>query len=245
MCAVSIVAATFLSSCERGSGSDEAHGRANAPAAHPRASELHVDEIADARQNSGGTLWILSNGPNGSSETVLKAPSEGSHESASHEEERSLDELSTALADNDSNARLDAVSDLGDSDDEQAVAMLASVALHDEHSSVRAEALHALGGGRADLHGPVFTRSLTDRDAAIRKAAISALENVRAENSLQTLAIALRDRVASVRATAVDAIGEIGGDDARRLLESALADESAVVREAATEQLDQSRSPRY
>ena len=160
------------------------------------------------------------------------------------EELKNVDALSAALTDHDSNARLDAVSELGHFDDEQAAMMLASVALHDEQPSVRAEALHAIGRGRADTHSPVFTRALTDRDASVRKAAIGALENIGAENSLQILAIALKDRDASVRATAVDAIGEIGGDNAQRLLESALADESAVVREAATEQLVHTPSSR-
>ncbi len=177
------------------------------------------------------TLWILARGPNGSGD---------SPESAQREQPRSLDELSAALMDHDSNARLDAVAELGGyMDDEQAAMMIESVASRDEQASVRAEALHAIGDGRADTHSPVLTRALTDRDAGVRKAAISALENVGTARSLQTLALALKDRDASVRATAVDAIGEIGGDAARRLLESALADESAVVREAATERLVQ------
>jgi hypothetical protein len=200
-------------------------------------------QTTDPRQYGGGMLWILSTGLNGSDANVSVASSEDSHESAPREELRSLDELSAALTDHDSNSRLDAVSELsGHFDHEQAVMMLVNVAARDEQPSVRAEALHALGSGRADIHRPVFTRALTDRDAGVRKAAVSALENIGTENSLQALAIALKDRDASVRASAVDAIGEIGSDNARPLLESALADESAVVREAATEQLGRSQA---
>jgi hypothetical protein len=201
---------------------------------------LGARQATDTRQDGGRTLWILSKGLNGSGANVSVGSSDDSHGSAGREELQSLDELSAALMDHDSNARLDAVSELGGHfDDEQAAKMLASVASRDEHASVRAEALHAIGGSRAEMHSPVFSRALTDLDAGVRKAAISALENIGTESSLQTLAIALKDRDASVRATAVDAIGEIGGDAARPLLESAGADESAVVREAATEQLVQ------
>lgn len=307
-CAVGIVAATLLSSCERESDPHEVHTQANAPIAHRRAPDLYVDiaegavtvrahdaplqavieklaehgglqvwvqdrldervtvelhsltlaaalqellrgrsfilvgarQTTDARQESRGTLWIISKGSNGANASA--ASGENAREFARREGLKSLEELSAALTDHDSNARLDAVSELGHFDDEQAAMMLASVVSRDEHPSVRAEALHAIGSSRADTHGPVFTRALTDLDAGVRKAAISALESIGAESSVQTLAIALKDHDASVRATAVDAIGEIGGDAARRLLESALADESAVVREAATEQLGQPSS---
>lgn len=202
-------------------------------------------QATDARQDGRGTLWILSKELSRTDANVSVVSIEDSHEYARREEQKSLDELSAALTDHDSNNRLDAVSELGGHiDDEQAALMLASVASHDEHPSVRAEALHAIGGGRADIHNPVFTRALTDRDAGVRKAAISAVENIGAENSIQILALALKDRDASVRATAVDAIGEIGGDNALRLIKSALTDESAVVREAATEQLMQTPSSR-
>lgn len=312
-CAVAIVAATLLASCEQESRPNGVHTHAHAPASPSRASDLYVDmdagivtvrardaplhavidklarqgglqvsaqdrldervtvelrsltltaalqellrgrsfiltgapETTDTRQDGKRTLWILAKGPDGSVAITSIASSDDSRESAQREEPKSLDELSALLMDHDSNARLDAVSELGvHFHDEQATAALASTAAHDEHPSVRAEALHAIGDGRANTHGPVFARALTDRDASVRKAAISALENLGTERSLQTLAIALKDSDASVRATAVDAIGEIGGDVARRLLESALADESANVREAASEQLAQTPSAR-
>lgn len=206
---------------------------------------IAAPQTTQARQDRSSTLWILAKRLNGSGANVSTGASDDSHQSARREEPRTLDELSAALMDHDSNARLDAVSELGGHfDGEQAARMLASAASRDEHPSVRAEALHTISGGRADPQSAVFTRAITDRDAGVRKAAISALENVGTERSLTTLAIALKDRDASVRATAVDAIGEIGGDAARRLLESALADESAVVREAATEHLVQTPSSR-
>ncbi|HEY0686531.1 MAG TPA: HEAT repeat domain-containing protein [Steroidobacter sp.] len=201
--------------------------------------------ILVAPGEGGGTLWILSKELKGNDEYVSMGTLGDSPEPALREDRRSVDELSAALADHDSNVRLDAVSELGDrSKDDESAILLARAAARDEHPSVRAEALHAIGRGRADIHSPVFTRALNDRDVSVRKAAIGALEDARDESSLQTLAIALMDRDASVRTTAVDAIGEIGGSDARRLLESALSDESAAVREAATEQLLQRRSSR-
>lgn len=185
-----------------------------------------------------GTLWVLSKQPDGSGADGSVGSREDSPESVPSEATKTLDELSAALADPDANARLDAVAELSDHfKDEQAAILLASVAAHDENPSVRAEALHAIGGGRAELHSPVFRRALKDRDAVVRMAAITALEDVGGESSLQTLASALQDRDPSVRVTAVDAIAEIGGRDARRLLEAALGDESAAVREAATEHL--------
>jgi hypothetical protein len=196
--------------------------------------------LLDARQDSRGTLWIFSKAPYQSGEKASVNFERNSHEHAQREEQQSLEDLSAAITDHDSNTRLDAVSDLGDYfDDAQASTMLADIASGDEHPVVRSEALHAIAHTKADTHVAIFTRALTDRDASVRKAAIGAMDTIAAENSIQTLAIALKDRDESVRATAVDTIGEIRSADALSLLESALADESAVVREAAAEQLMQ------
>lgn len=301
-CAIGIVAATLLASCEQASDPNRGDAQPTAPTVHPRAADLYVDIdegvvtvhahdaplhavieklaqharlqilmqeqldervtvelrsptlaaavrellrgrgfiLVEARKDSEGTLWILSNGSSGRSANPVSVVSGGNtHESAQRDELKSFEALAAGLTDRDSNARLDAVSELSDFGDEQAIMTLASIAAHDEHPAVRAAALHAIGGDHADSHRSVFTSALNDHDARVRKAAVSALEASGTQTSLQILAIALKDRDASVRATAVDAIGEIGGDAARRVLESALTDESAVVREAATEQLVQ------
>jgi HEAT repeat protein len=150
---------------------------------------------------------------------------------------RSLGELRAALANPDSNIRLDAVADLGDLDEAQAASLLAEVVSHDADPSVRADAVRAMGGRRVDALDPVLLIALTDGDAGVRKAAIRAIESTGFPSSLPILELALQDRDVSVRAAAVDAIAEIGGDGARRQLESALADESVVVREAAAEHI--------
>jgi aminopeptidase N len=157
------------------------------------------------------------------------------------ESPQARDELAVALANPDSNVRLDAVSDLPEIDDQQASGILTSVASQDPDPLVRAAALHAIADRRAETSNPALMRALADSDPRVRKAAIVAMEGSQAEDSLPNLAMALQDSDASVRATAVEAIAEIGGEGARRLLESVLADESAVVREAASEHLSQER----
>lgn len=196
-------------------------------------------EIRSADDAGGGTLWILSSQLSQTGAAAATISRARAHRSNASDGFDSVEELRAALADDDSNVRVDAVSALIDFDDEERAAMLASAALRDDQPSVRAEALYAMAGGQADAKTPVLARAIMDVDRDVRKAAIGALERSATEGSVRILAVALTDRDVSVRATAVDALGEIGGDAARRVLEAALTDESELVRESAAAQLDQ------
>lgn len=203
---------------------------------------MDAQEIKSAGESGGGTLWILSSSPSQSAASASVTSRTREHESNTPEESNSVEELTAALADDNPNVRMDAVSALVDFDDEQVAVMLANTAVQDAQPSVRAEALYAMAGRRADAKNLAFARALTDADRDVRKAAIGTLERIGGEDSVRTLAIALKDRDASVRSTAVDALGEIGGDAVRPLLELALKDDSELVREAAAAQLEQAPS---
>jgi HEAT repeat protein len=192
----------------------------------------------------GGTLWVLSGASRQGAASASMSSRTRAHESNAPGAFDGVEELRAALADADSNVRLDAASALGDFDDEQRAAMLASAATQDPEPMVRAEALYAVAGRQVEGQDQVFARALMDADRDVRKAAIGALERIGTESAVRTLAVALEDRDTSVRATAVDALGEIGGDAARRMLQMALTDESELVRESAAAQLEQTPSAR-
>ncbi len=143
--------------------------------------------------------------------------------------------LSLALADDDANVRLEAVSALANVGSDQATAALAAAALSDGDSSVREEAVYALGeiGGETGMQ--VLEQALMDPDNRVREAAVEAFADIGGDESALALAVALNDEDASLRAEAVDALGEIGGETAIRLLQQALADEQSSIREAAAE----------
>lgn len=192
-------------------------------------------QVIGTSETRHGTLWIFPTRFQPSRESERAKSAGGVEEPESFTGLERLERLSAALANEDANDRLDAVSALGQSDDDQAANLLASTASFDTHPSVRAEALYALGAINVDAQNQALRRALTDADRNVRKAAISALEEIGTESSVPNLAIALKDADASVRAAAADALGEIDGDAARRLLQQALSDESSVVREAAAE----------
>jgi len=194
-----------------------------------------LDTVAAGRVRVG-TLWVLSKGSElAESPTNLR---EGQRRDLNAlDKDETLATLGIALADSNANARVDAVSALADVKSDQAAALLVAAALHDVASSVRAEAVHALGAIDDDARSPALRRALMDPNAQVRQAAISAIENIGGESSAQSLAIALNDADASVRAAAVYALGEIGGETAARLLRAASTDKNSAVRETAIEAL--------
>jgi HEAT repeat protein len=86
--------------------------------------------------------------------------------------------LIVALGDADTNVRVDAVSDLGLSNDTQAESLLAITAMQDPAPAVRVEALYALESLRAESQLAAFRHALDDPDEDVRKAAISVLEEL-------------------------------------------------------------------
>jgi hypothetical protein len=198
---------------------------------------VRAPESNEPRNARTGTLWIFRKGSEHVRASLSIQSADGMKESGAPHAVETIETLSVALADDDANARIDAVSALADMGGAEAAAMLTVTALHDVNASVRADALYALGASD-DANSPTFWRALQDADAEVRRAAISALEEIGGETSVQLLAIALNDGDALVRATAVDALGEVGGKTATGLLRQASNDEQSAVREAATELLD-------
>ncbi len=186
------------------------------------------------------TLWVFPTGEEG-----LRASTESSQQSgrAMRDDSEMLSDaagddpgmtraVDFALADEDVDTRLEAISDLAQIGGDQAAAALAET-LNDPQSSVRLEAVNALGdmGGVTAIQA--LERALLNPDAEVRGSAIVALADIGGEQSASALAAALYDGDPELREEAVDALGEIGGETAMLLLHHAQADEKAHIREAA------------
>ena len=152
-----------------------------------------LDTVAAGRARVG-TLWVLSEGSEPAESPVnLRAGQTRNLDAL--DKDKALATLGIALADSDANTRLDAVSALADVKSDQAAALLADAALHDAASSVRAEAVHALGAIGDDGRSPLLRRALMDPNAQVRQAAISAIENIGGE----ALSAVPRDRAERCR----------------------------------------------
>ena len=115
--------------------------------------------------------------------------------------------LRAALVDPDANVRMDAVSDLGDSRESAAEALLSVVAVQDPEPKVRAEALFALGVLHAESRIATFQLAINDPDRDVRSAAIGALEDLGGAAAGKILSLALNDPDPSIREAAAAALG--------------------------------------
>jgi hypothetical protein len=147
--------------------------------------------------------------------------------------------LTFALAHEDSEVRLEAVSELSNLKGRRAPPVLENAALHDWDPAVRVEALDALGDSGDHRALPVLEQALYDPAGPVRDAAIAAIAGIGGPESVSALTTALNSADPDVREEAVDALGDIGGETAVALLQQALADEQRSVREAAAEYLDE------
>lgn len=131
-------------------------------------------------------------------------------------EEVTFESLVKALEDNDPEVREEAVDNLGESEDERAVAHLTEVLLKDRDVDVRevaAEALGEIGDARAIS---ALIQALRDKDPGVRESAVDALAEIGGDRVIDPLMGALQDEDGDVREAAVDALEEITGKDVRR-----------------------------
>lgn len=182
-------------------------------------------------------LWVFSKGPVGASISPHFTSAERLEDLDSLDAENLIEALGLALTDHDANVRTDAASTLADVGSDQAAAALAIAALNDGDTSVRQEAVYALGVIGGEIGIRTLQQALIDPDNEVREAAIQAFANIGGDRSAMALAVVLNDSDASLRAEAVDALGEIGGETATHLLRQALADERSSIREDAAELL--------
>jgi hypothetical protein len=147
--------------------------------------------------------------------------------------------LTFALAHEDAELRLEAVSALPNLKGRRAPPVLENAALHDWDPAMRVEALDALGDSGDHRVLPILEQPLYDPASQVRDAAIDAIANIGGGESIAALETALNSTDADVREEAVDALGDVGGATAIALLQQALADEQRSVREAAAEYLSE------
>ena len=176
-----------------------------------------------------GRLWVFSKGSR-------NAPGygRGARHSAALTVDETIASLSLALANNDAQVRLEAVSGLTDIGNDQAAAVLAG-ALTDSDPRVREEAIYALGEIGGENAVPAIEQAFMDAEDDVRQAAIAALSDIGGDESARALAVALYDVNTSLREDAVYALGDIGGGTAIGLLQQALMDQEIAVRETAGE----------
>ncbi len=191
----------------------------------------------DRRDARPRRLWVFSKGPAGDHASADTTAADDVEDLDALDADGLTGPLSLALADDDTNVRLDAVSALAAVGSDQAAATLAAVALSDGDSSVREEAVYALGEIGGEIGIQVLAQALIDPDDDVREAAVEAFANIGGDESALALAVALNDGDDSVRAGAVDALGEIGGETAIRLLRQASLDEESSIGESAAELL--------
>jgi hypothetical protein len=116
-----------------------------------------------------------------SSAGTSRVDSDPSHDETGSGNPDALAALIVALGDADANVRMDAVSDLGLSNDRRAKSLLAVTAMQDPVTQVRVEALYALETLRGESQPDVFRYALDDPDEDVRKTAAGALEELRSE----------------------------------------------------------------
>ncbi len=134
-------------------------------------------------------------------------------------------------------ARLERVLELLVNGDESAATALAALALGDSSSSVREEAVAALGDVGGVIGIQTLTQALNDTNADVQEAAVRAFVDIGSDDAVRALTLALSDPDPALRGAAVDALADIGSAAAVGALRQAARDESDSVREAAVNYL--------
>jgi hypothetical protein len=124
-------------------------------------------------------------------------------------EKVSLEEYATQLKDPDPDVREEAISDMADEYEAEALIYLEMALLHDGNSDVRSAAAEEIGDLENVLGIDVLARGLKDPDEDVREAVVGALGNIGGKGTLPVLRRALKDRNKDIRDEAADLIEEI------------------------------------
>ncbi|MCZ6458768.1 MAG: HEAT repeat domain-containing protein [Gammaproteobacteria bacterium] len=149
-----------------------------------------------------------------------------------HAQDEALENLRFALADADSEVRVEAVAQLTEFTGEY-IADLLSYAYIDPHTSVRMEVVDAIGDIGGDRALSLLSIALTDDRNEVREAAVEACSSIGGDAAAMVLSTALADEDAEIREEVLYALHEIGGSVAQGLLQQALSDEDEELRKLA------------